>query len=77
MRLDAAGYQTELLKYCAEGTHERFGVIEFAVGVDVTPKFKEAVAQVAEEDGEMREGWSSSPPTPSSRRGCVSAAPWP
>ena len=50
MRSDTAGYQRELLKYCAEGKNERFGVIEFAVGVDVTPEFKKAVAQVAQED---------------------------
>lgn len=25
------------MKYCAEGRDERFGVIEFAVGADVTP----------------------------------------
>ena len=50
MRSDTAGYQTKLLRYCAEGRDERFGVIEFAVGVDVTPEFKKAVAEVAEED---------------------------
>jgi len=50
MRSDTAGYQIDLLKYCAEGRDKRFGVIEFAVGVDVTPEFKKAVAQVAEED---------------------------
>ena len=33
-RSDAAGYQHELLRYCAEGRDERFGVIEFAVGLD-------------------------------------------
>ena len=31
LRSDAAGYQIELLKYCAEGANERFGVIEFAI----------------------------------------------
>ena len=36
LRSDTAGYQRELLRYCAEGRDERFGVIEFAVGVDVT-----------------------------------------
>ena len=36
----------ELLKYCAE----RFGVIEFAVGVDVTEEFKRAIGEVAEEE---------------------------
>ena len=32
LRSDAAGYQHELLRYCAEG--KRFGVIEFAVGLN-------------------------------------------
>ena len=32
LRSDTAGYQQELLRYCAEGRDERFGVIEFAVG---------------------------------------------
>ena len=50
MRSDSAGYQKELLKYCAEGRDERFGVIEFCVGVDVMPEFKAAVKEV-EEDG--------------------------
>ena len=50
MRSDSAGYQKELLKYCAEGRNERFGVIEFCVGVDVMPEFKAAVNEV-EEDG--------------------------
>ena len=46
LRSDTAGYQWELLRYCAEGRDERFGVIEFAVGVDVTPEFRVAVAEV-------------------------------
>ncbi len=50
LRSDTAGYQKELLKYCAEGKDQRFGAIEFAVGVDVTPEFKKAVAEVAEEE---------------------------
>ncbi len=50
LRSDTAGYQQELLKYCAEGKHPKFGVIEFAVGVDVTPEFKKAVLEVAEEE---------------------------
>ena len=49
-RSDTAGYQQDLLKYCAEGRSERFGVIEFAVGVDVTKAFKTAVAELGEED---------------------------
>ena len=47
---DTAGYQRELLRYCAEGRDERFGVIEFAVGVDVTTEFRRAVSEVAEQD---------------------------
>ena len=50
LRSDAAGYQAELLAYCAEAKSERFGVIEFAVGVDVTAEFKKAVREVAEAD---------------------------
>lgn len=50
LRSDTAGYQWELLKYCAEGKNERFGVIRFVVGVDVTPEFKKAVIQVPEAD---------------------------
>jgi hypothetical protein len=46
LRSDTAGYDQRLLRYCAEGRNERFGVIAFAVGVDVTPAFKEAVTQV-------------------------------
>lgn len=55
LRSDTAGYQKELLKYCAEGADQRFGVIEFAVGVDVTPEFKKAVAEVAEEEWQTLE----------------------
>jgi len=47
-RGDTAANQKDLLQYCAEGKNERFGVIEFAVGVDVTAEFKRAVAEVAE-----------------------------
>ena len=47
-RGDTAAYQQDILRYCAEGKNERFGVIEFAVGVDVTEEFKRAVAGVEE-----------------------------
>jgi hypothetical protein len=50
LRSDSAGYQWDLLRYYAEGQDRRFGVIEFAVSCDVTPDFKRAVAEVAEED---------------------------
>lgn len=49
-RTDTQGYEQEFLQYLAEGESERFGVIEFAVGVDVTEAFRTAVAEVEEED---------------------------
>jgi hypothetical protein len=48
LRSDTAGYQHEWRQNCAEGKNERFGVIQFAIGVDVTPAFKLAVADVKE-----------------------------
>lgn len=50
LRSDTAGYIVELLKYCAEGRNRRFGVIEFAVGADVTEAFKRAVREIPEAD---------------------------
>ena len=50
LRSDTAGYQHDLLQYCAHGKHPWFGVIEFAVGVDVTPQFRQAVAEVPPEE---------------------------
>ena len=49
LRSDTAGYQRELLRYCAEGRDERFGVIDFAVGVDVTSEFTRAVSEVEDD----------------------------
>jgi len=46
LRSDTAGYEHELLRYCEKGQNERFGRIEFAIGVDVTGEFKKAVAEV-------------------------------
>lgn len=48
-RMDTAGYCKELLKYMAEGKNTRFGVIEFAIGVDISQAFKQAVAEVKQE----------------------------
>lgn len=45
LRSDTAGYQSELLKYCAQGDNERFGAIEFAIGCPVTSALKAAVAR--------------------------------
>jgi hypothetical protein len=50
MRSDSAGYQQELLEYCAEGEHERFKVIDFAVSADVTEALRAAVREVKEDD---------------------------
>jgi hypothetical protein len=52
LRSDTAGYQHKLLKYCATGENSRFGVIEFAIGCDVTKEFKKAVVQVEESEWE-------------------------
>jgi hypothetical protein len=49
VRSDTAGYQKDLLRYCAEGGSERFGVIEFAIGADVTGSFRQAVLEVEED----------------------------
>jgi hypothetical protein len=49
LRSDTAGYQHDLLRYCASGVSD-FGVIEFAIGCDVTSEFKQAVAEVEESD---------------------------
>jgi len=48
LRSDTAGYQKDLLLYCGEGQDEGFGVIEFAVGVDVTAEFRRAALAVPE-----------------------------
>ncbi len=53
VRSDTAGYQKEFLRYCAEGQNERFGVIEFAVGVDVTAEFRRGVSEVAEDEWQV------------------------
>jgi Transposase DDE domain group 1 len=51
-RSDTAGYEHDLLRYCEKGQNERFGKIEFAIGVDVTKEFKKAVAEVEEAEWE-------------------------
>ncbi len=52
LRVDTAGYEHELLRYCEEGNSSRFGRIEFAIGCDVTPEFKKAALEVEESDWE-------------------------
>jgi hypothetical protein len=48
LRSDSAGYQKELLRFCAEGRSERFGVIGFAIGADVTEALRKSVTEVEE-----------------------------
>jgi len=50
LRSDSAGYQIELLKYCAQGANERFGVIEFAICSPVTEELKAAAQAVSENE---------------------------
>jgi hypothetical protein len=50
LRSDTAGYQHNLLKYCETGQNKRFGRIEFAIGSDVSPQFKQAVSEVLASD---------------------------
>lgn len=49
-RGDTASYDIGLIRYMAEGKHPRVGVIEFAVGADVTSEFRKAVAALPETD---------------------------
>lgn len=53
LRSDTAGYQKEVLRYCAEGKNERFGVIGFAIGADVTQELRKAIEEVEESDWQM------------------------
>jgi hypothetical protein len=50
LRSDTAGYQIELLKYCAYGKNERFGVIEFAISSPVTKELKQAARAIPESE---------------------------
>ena len=50
LRSDTAGYQHDVLRYCASGQDSRFGEIEFAIGCDVTPEFKKAVSEIEESE---------------------------
>ncbi len=48
LRSDSAANVEGPLRYCAKGKNKRFGVIEFAIGVDMTQEFKKAVGEVPE-----------------------------
>ncbi|MDR1731754.1 MAG: hypothetical protein LBR61_06620 [Synergistaceae bacterium] len=51
-RSDSAGDQTGLLKYCAKGENERFGVIDFTLFCPVGDGFREAVKAVPEKSSD-------------------------
>ncbi len=50
LRSDSAGYQTDLLTWCTEGKHSRFGYIPVGISCPVGEEFKKAVRAVPEED---------------------------
>jgi len=50
MRIDSAGYQHEVLRFCATGDEGRRPVIEFTVSNDMTVEFRKAVEGVAESE---------------------------
>lgn len=50
LRSDSAGYQEELLRYCAEGKDPRFGVIGFAIAARVSAGIKQAANMLKPED---------------------------
>ena len=48
LRSDSAGYQVDLMKYCASSENKRFGAIDFAISCDVCIKFKESARKIQE-----------------------------
>lgn len=52
LRSDTAGYQHDLMRFCADPNKPRFGEIKFAIGSKVTESYKGAVSEVEES------GWS-------------------
>jgi Transposase DDE domain group 1 len=62
LRSDTAGYQEELLLYCGEGRDQRFGVIEFAVGADVTEAFRAAALETSESEWKPLIRWVEGKP---------------
>ena len=50
VRMDSAGYQHDVLKFCATGDGGERDVIEFSVSNDMTTEFRKAVMEVAQEE---------------------------
>jgi hypothetical protein len=50
LRSDTAGYQDDVLRYCAEGKDERFGEIGFTISCKIVDSFRHAAQVVPEGD---------------------------
>jgi hypothetical protein len=50
LRSDSAGYQIDLMKYCACGANEKFGVIDFTISCPMEKELKKAARQVSEKE---------------------------
>jgi len=50
VRMDSAGYQHDVLKFCASGDGGKRDVIEFTVSNDMTAEFRKAVMDIDEEE---------------------------
>ena len=50
VRMDSAGYQHEVLKFCATGDGGKRDVIEFTVSNDMTEEFRRAALEVKEQE---------------------------
>ena len=50
LRSDTAGYQEDILRYCAEGANDRFGEIGFTISCKIVESFKQAAKAIPEED---------------------------
>jgi len=70
--MDTQGYEWELLHWLAEGKSERFGVIDFAIGADVTQELKKEVGKLREAEwhelprrpGDAAQQWAEVPFVP-------------
>jgi hypothetical protein len=58
IRMDAAGYQHEVLRYCATGDRGKREAIEFTVSCDMTEEFRKAAMAASKEEWQslVREG---------------------
>lgn len=50
VRMDSAGYQHDVLRFCATGDEGRRDIVEFSVSNDMTSEFRSAVMEVANDD---------------------------